>query len=134
MRLRHPLTAVLAAGIAAVLASVAVTRAALPSSAASRSTDASPSTASAVTQGLLISAAKTEADAFMHYATYADAAVGHPSLARGWRAVAEVQHQDHWTHEITLANLYSGSDNIGNVKIAIAQAQQATSADGNHAA
>jgi rubrerythrin len=135
MRFRHPLTAVLPAGIAAVLASVAVTSAASPSTAASPPVAALPSsTMSSVTQGLLISAAKTEADAFMQYATYADAAAGHPKLANVWRTVGEVEHQDHWTHEVTLANLYSGSDNIGNLKIAIAQAQQAASADSNVAA
>jgi rubrerythrin len=130
MRFRHPLTAVLAAGIAAVLASVAVTSAASPSTAASPPVAALPSsTMSSVTQGLLISAAKTEADAFMQYATYADAAAGHPKLANVWRTVGEVEHQDHWTHEVTLANLYSGSDNIGNLKAAIAQAQQTANAD-----
>jgi rubrerythrin len=89
---------------------------------------------SSVTQGLLISAAKTEADAFMQYDTYADAAVGHPNLVRVWRAVGEVEHQDHWTHEITLANLYSGTDNIANLRTAIDQAKQAASADRNLAA
>jgi hypothetical protein len=70
----------------------------------------------------------------MQYATYADAAARHPSLARVWGAVGEVEHQDHWTHEITLANLYSGSDNIVNLKTAVAQAQQAAGADRNLAA
>jgi rubrerythrin len=131
---------VLAAGIAAVVASIGVT------SAASQPSDSPPPTAlppssitsstSSVTLGLLISAAKTEADAYMQYATYADVAVRsrRPNLANVWRTVGEVEHQDHWTHEITLANLYSGSDNIGNLRIAIAQAKQAASADSNLAA
>jgi rubrerythrin len=120
MRIRDPLTAAVAAGIAAVLASVAVTAAA-----------SSSSTTSSVTRNLLISAAKTESDAYMQYATYADAAVRsrRPALAGVWRTVGEVEHQDHWTHEVTLANLYSGSDNIGNLKAAIAQAQQTANAD-----
>jgi rubrerythrin len=116
MRIRSPLTA----AVAAVLASVAVASAASPSS-----------TTSSATRNLLISAAKTEADAYMQYTTYADAAMknGHPALADVWRTVGEVEHQDHWTHEVTLANLYSGSDNVGNLKIAIAQAQQTGKAD-----
>jgi rubrerythrin len=120
MRIRHRLTAAVGAAIAAVIAAVAVSIAASGSS-----------TTSSVTRNLLITAAKTESDAYMQYATYADAAVrsGHPALAGVWRTVGEVEHQDHWTHEVTLANLYSGSDNIGNLKIAIAQAQQTAKAD-----
>jgi rubrerythrin len=75
---------------------------------------------------LLTEAAKTESAAYLQYNAYADAAQkrGETSIANVWRAVAKVEHQDHYTHEVTLANLYSSSDNNGNLKIAIAQAQQ----------
>jgi rubrerythrin len=59
---------------------------------------------------------------------------GHPALADVWRTVGEVEHQDHWTHEVTLANLYSASDNVSNLKLAIAQAQQTANADSTWAA
>ncbi|MEU0968505.1 ferritin family protein [Streptomyces sp. NPDC005917] len=85
---------------------------------------------------LEISAAKTETDAYLQYAGYAAGAVqtGRPDLARVWRSVGEVEHQDHWTHEVTLAGLYSGSDNVSNLRIAITQAQQAAKADSTWAA
>ncbi|HYZ30106.1 MAG TPA: ferritin family protein [Thermoleophilaceae bacterium] len=41
-----------------------------------------------------------------------------------WRTVAKVEHQDHYTHEVTLANLYSGSDNVANLETAVAQTRQ----------
>ena len=45
-----------------------------------------------------------------------------------------MEHQDHWTHEITLSGLYSGTDNVANLQLAIRQAQQAATADQGWAA
>jgi rubrerythrin len=74
-------------------------------------------TAAPVTE-LLITAAKTEVDAYQQYYAYAQAAAssGQPALATVWQTVGEVQHQDHFTHEVTLAKLYSGSDNASNLR------------------
>jgi rubrerythrin len=79
---------------------------------------------------LLNSAAVTEADAYQQYYSYAAAAdqEGYTDLARVWREVGRVEHQDHYTHEITLSGLYSGTDDIANLKIAITQAKQAAKA------
>jgi rubrerythrin len=91
-----------------------------------------PSAASTYTtvNQLLNSAAVTEANAYLQYYAYADAAdqAGYTDLANVWRTVGQVEHQDHFTHEITLSGFYSGTDNIANLKIAIMQAQQAAKA------
>ncbi|NJC66562.1 hypothetical protein HC028_18915 [Planosporangium flavigriseum] len=91
-----------------------------------------PSAASSYTNvnQLLNSAAVTEAAAYQQYYGYAAAAdqEGYTDLANVWRTVGQVEHQDHYTHEITLSGLYSGSDNIANLRIAILQAQEAAKA------
>jgi rubrerythrin len=130
MHIRHivPAVAVLAVvGAAAPVAQAAPT----PTSSAS----ASPTTRS-VSQQLEISAAKTESDAYLQYVGYADGAPnsGRPDLARVWQSTGQVEHQDHWTHLVTLAGLYSGSDNIANLQTAITQAQQAANASTSWAA
>jgi rubrerythrin len=75
---------------------------------------------------LLIGAARTESAAYLQYNAYADAARsrGQTDIADAWRSIAKVEHQDHYTHEVTLARLYSASDNTANLKTAIAQAQR----------
>jgi rubrerythrin len=130
MRIRHVLSGV--AVLAALGVSAPVALAGCTSSSASPS--ASPP-ASSVNQ-LLNSAAQTESDAYMQYQTYAAAAdqSGQPALADVWRTVGEVEHQDHWTHEITLSGLYSSTDNVANLQLAIRQAQQAATADQGWAA
>jgi len=123
MRIRHVLSGVAALAALAVSAPVALT-----ACSASPSPPASSSPASV--NPLLISAAKTESAAYLQYHTYADAADknGQTALADVWRTVGQVEHQDHWTHEITLAGLYSGTDNVANLQLAITQAQQAATA------
>ena len=81
---------------------------------------------SAQTDQLLVNAAKTESAAYLQYNAYADAAQkrGQSRIADVWRSVAKVEHQDHYTHEVTDASLYSGSDNTANLKTASAQARQ----------
>ena len=79
---------------------------------------------------MLVYAANTESAAFLQYNAYADGAdtngpKGETDVGNVWRTVAEVEHQDHWTHEVTLASIYSGSDNVANLQTAIDQAQQA---------
>jgi rubrerythrin len=129
MRIRFVLSGV------AALAAVGITAsAALAASAPSPGPSASSSPAS-VNQ-LLISAAKTESAAYQQYYAYAAGAAnsGKTGLADVWQTIGQVEHQDHWTHEVTLANLYSGSDNIANLKLAITQARQAANADEGWAA
>jgi rubrerythrin len=95
--------------------------------------DTSPSAAPGYTSvnQLLNSAAVTEAAAYMQYWGYAAGADqrGRTDLANVWRSVAKVEHQDHYIHEITLSVLYSGTDNIANLQIAVTQAPQAAKAD-----
>ena len=132
MRIRYVLS-----GIAALAALAALGGCASVPPAASPPSSPSPS-ASAPTSvnQLLISAAQTESDAYMQYQTYAAVADknGQPALANVWRTVGQVEHQDHWNHEITLAGLYSGTDNVANLQLAIRQAQQAATADHGWAA
>ena len=130
MRIRHVLSGIAALAVLGVCAPVAL--------AACTSASPSPSATSSPTSvnQLLISAAQTESAAYLQYHTYADAAdkSGQTALAGVWRTVGEVEHQDHWTHEITLAGLYSGTDNVANLQLAIRQAQQAATADQGWAA
>jgi rubrerythrin len=121
-------------GIRYVLSGVAALAALGVSAPAALAAPAPPGPASA--NQLLISAARTETDAYAQYYGYAAAAgqSGQAALAGVWRTVGEVEHQDHWTHEITLAGLYSSSDNIANLKLAITQARQAATADNGWAA
>ena len=128
MRIRYVLP-----GLAA-LAALAALGISVPAAMAST---LSPSTSNATSVNqLLISAAKTESAAYQQYYAYAVEAgrSGQTHLATVWRTVGKVEHQDHWTHEITLANLYSGSDNIANLKLAITQTRQAATADEGWAA
>jgi rubrerythrin len=124
MRVPHVVPAVAVLAVAAVAAP-----------AAQAAPTPSPSASSSVRQ-LQIAAAKTEADAYMQYAGYADGALhsGRPDLAGVWQSVGQVEHQDHWTHEVTLAGVYSGSDNAANLRTAITQARQAAQADTGWAA
>ena len=80
---------------------------------------------------LLTSAARTESAAYLQYYAYATEAdsTGRTDVANVFRTVGDVEHQDHWTHEINDANLYSGSDNIANLKMAISQANQTAGQD-----
>jgi rubrerythrin len=112
-----------------VIAALAVIGAAAPETMADSSPSATP-TASSDSRQLVISAAKTESAAFLQYAGYADAALQHdrPDLAVVWQTVGQVEHQDHWTHEVSQAGLYSGTDNAANLRTAIAQAQQSAKA------
>jgi rubrerythrin len=132
MRIRYVLS-----GLAALAALAALGGCASVPPAASAPSSPTPS-ASAPTSvnQLLISAAQTESDADMQYQTYAAAAdkSGQPALADVWRTVGQVEHQDHWTHEVTLAGLYSGTDNVANLHQAIRQAQQAATASQGWAA
>jgi rubrerythrin len=130
MRIRYVLSGVAALATFGISAPVA-----LAAPAPSSSSPSAPSSPISVKQ-LLISAAKTESDAYRQYYGYAAGAdqSGRTALANVWRTVARVEHQDHWTHEITLAGLYSGSDNVANLKLAITQAQQAAAADKGWAA
>jgi rubrerythrin len=122
MRIRYVLSGVAALAAFGVLAPVAL---AAPA----------PSSPASVKQ-LLISAAKTESDAYVQYYVYAAGAdhSGQTALAGVWRTVGRVEHQDHWNHEITLAGLYSGSNNVANLRLAITQARQAATADEGWAA
>jgi rubrerythrin len=124
MRTRHALAA------AAVFTAVGVLQ--VVGSGAPRAT-ASAGNGPAVRQ-LLVSAAQTESAAYQQYYAYAEGAASRPDLANVWQTVAKVEHQDHWTHEQTLGNFYSGSDNVANLKTAIKQAQQTASQDTNWAA
>jgi rubrerythrin len=121
-------------GIRYILSGVAALAALGVSAPAALAAPAPPGPAS-VNQ-LLISAAKTEADAYVQYYGYAAGAdqSGQTALAGVWRRVGQVEHLDHWTHEITLSRLYSGSDNVANLKLAITQARQAATADEGWAA
>ena len=80
---------------------------------------------------LLVSAARTESAAYLQYYGYAAEAdrTGRISFANAWRTVAKVEHQDHWTSEITASNYYSGTDNVANLKLAITQARQTAQED-----
>ena len=110
---------VLAAGVAASGAAV------LALSVASASAQSAP------VDQLLISAARTESAAFLQYNGYAAEAdrTGRINLANVWRTVAKVEHQDHWTSEVTTAGFYSATDNIANLKLAITQARQTAQQD-----
>jgi rubrerythrin len=85
---------------------------------------------------LLVNAAKTESAAYLQYYGYATQAdrTNHAQDANDWRIVARVEHQDHWTHEVTLANVYSGSNNVANLRTAITQARQVADQDRSYAA
>lgn len=130
MRTRYVLSAVAVVAALGVSATSAWA-ASSPSPSSSASTVTNP-----VSRQLLTSAAKTESAAFLQYNAYADAAVksGRPGVADVWRTVAQVEHQDHWTNQTKQAGLYSGSDNIVNLKTAITQAKQAAKADRSWAA
>ena len=80
---------------------------------------------------LLTSAAREEAAAHLEYYGYATGAdKAHlTDVANVWRTVGDVEHQDHYTHEVTLANLYSETDNEANLETAITQAQQVAQKD-----
>lgn len=110
MRIRNALVA------APVLAASMSVPALIPMASAAPAT--SMSAAAVPVAELLINAAKTEVDAYQQYYAYAQAAAssGQPALATVWQTVGEVQHQDHFTHEVTLAKLYSGSDNAANLR------------------
>ena len=120
----------------AVLAALGVSVPVAVAGCASSSASPVASPPAASVNQLLNSAAQTESDADLQYQTYAVAAdqSGQPALADVWRTVGEVEHQDHWTHEITLSGLYSGTDNVANVQLAVRQAQQAATADQGWAA
>ena len=130
MRIRYVLSGV--AALAALGVSAPVALAALTPTSSNSPPSSSPTSANA----MLISAAKTESAAYQQYYAYAVGAdeSGHTGLADVWQTVGQVEHQDHWTHELTLAALYSSSDNIANLQIAITQAQQAATADEGWAA
>jgi len=117
---------ILTPAVALAILAVPVTQAMAASS--TPSTSASPNAASIK---LLTAAAKTESAAYLQYFAYADGATagGQAALADVWQTVGEVEHQDHWTHEVTLANLYSGSDNTANLKTAVKQAEAGAAAD-----
>jgi rubrerythrin len=125
MRIRYVLSGV--AALAALGVSAPVALAALTPTSSNSSASSSPTSANE----LLISAAKTESAAYQQYYAYAAGAdkSGHAGLADVWQTVGQVEHQDHWTHELTLAALYSSSDDIANLQIAITQAQQAATSD-----
>jgi rubrerythrin len=130
MRIRYVLPGVAALAALGVSAPVAL---AAP---APSSPSPSASSSSASVNQLLISAAKTESAAYLQYYGYAAGAdqSGQTALANVWRTVARVEHQDHWNHDITLAGLYSGTDNVANLQLAITQARQAATADEGWAA
>lgn len=111
------------------IAVAAAIGAATPAVTAASSVSATPAKPSQSRQ-LQISAAQTESAAALQYAAYADGALqgGRADLAGVWQSVGQVEHQDHWTHEVTLSGLYSGSDNDANLRTAITQAQQAAKA------
>jgi rubrerythrin len=120
MRTRHALAAAVAAAPVMVIVLVLL-------SVGSGATHAAGSASSgSVTRQLLLSAAQTESAAYQQYYAYAQGAVNsnQPGLADVWQTVAKVEHQDHWTHEQTLGNFYSGSDNVTNLQTAITQAQK----------
>lgn len=130
MHIRHIVPAV------AVLAVVGAAAPAAQAASTPTSSAAASSNTRSVSRQLEISAAKTESDAYLQYAGYSDGAFqnGRPDLADVWQSVGKVEHQDHWNHEVTLAGLYSGSDNVANLRTAITQAQQAAKADTSWAA
>jgi rubrerythrin len=132
MRIRQALVA--ATALVAVAVPTSAARAGGAAAPVSPGVSVSPA-ARPVTQ-LLIDAAKTESFAYQAYNAYADAAAkgGHPALADVWRIVAEVEYQDHWTREVTLAGYYSGSDNAANLKTLIAVARQNAHGDETTAA
>ncbi|MFF3468930.1 ferritin family protein [Streptomyces sp. NPDC002619] len=131
MRIRHVFPAALVLAVVAGAAGPAAHAAS-----ASGQLSSVPSATHSKSRQLEVSAAKTESDAYLQYTGYADSVVKdrRPDLAQVWRTVGEVEHQDHWTHEVTLAGLYSGSDNVANLRTAITQAQQAAQADTDWAA
>ncbi|MGV9564575.1 ferritin family protein [Streptomyces sp. NPDC003480] len=118
MHIRHVVPAI------AVLAVIGAAAPATP--AASSPTPAAPSDS----RQFMIHAAETESAAFLQYAGYADGALrsGRRDLADVWQTVGQVEHQDHWMHEVTQAGLYSATDNAANVRTAIGQARQAAKA------
>jgi rubrerythrin len=102
------------------------------SSAAALAVSGAPASAqSPPADQLLISAARTESAAFLQYNGYAAEAdrTGRTNLADVWRTVAKVEHQDHWTGEVTTAGFYSATDNLANLKLAITQARQTAQQD-----
>src|SRR5437764_9103523 len=113
MRIRHVLSGIAALAVLSVSAPVAL-------AACTSSSPSPPASAPTSVNPLVISAAQTESAAYLQYQTYAAAAdkSGQPALADVWRTVGEVEHQDHWTHEVTLAGLYSGTDNVANLQLA----------------
>jgi rubrerythrin len=121
MGTRHALTAATAIAVVGVVVSVI---SATPRAAVSTKNGS-------VTRQLLVTAAKTESAAYQQYYAYAQAAGNRrqTGLAGVWQTVAKVEHQDHWTHEQALANVYSGTNNVTNLKTAITQAQQTAASD-----
>lgn len=115
----------------AAAATVAAIGGAVPALAASAST--SPAASSAANA---IYAATTESAAYQQYFAYAAAAdqTGQPDLANVWRTVGEVEHQDHWTHDVLLGGQFQSTDNVVNLKCAIDLAYQAAKADSQWAA
>jgi rubrerythrin len=135
MRIRHALTNPPVAVVVVLLALGSGAAGASFGSGAAGVALSSSRTGSVASQ-LLVSAAKTESAAYQQYYAYAQAAVANrqPPLAGVWHAVAQVEHQDHWTHEQTLGNFYSGSNNLANLQTAITQAAQTASQDTSWAA
>lgn len=121
VRIQHALTKAAIAVVAVLL---------LVESGAPRAA-VSTSSKSSVARQLLVSAAKTESAAYQQYYAYAQGAVNsrQTGLADVWQAVANVEHQDHWTHEQTLGKFYSGTNNLANLETAITQAQQTANQD-----
>jgi rubrerythrin len=108
----------LARALAAVVAASGTIALALPA--------ANASAGPLPVEQLLISASKEEAAAYLEYYGYA-AGADNAQLAdeaNVWRTVGDVEHQDHYTHEVTLASLYSETDNAANLETAITQAKQ----------
>jgi rubrerythrin len=121
VRFCHRLRWALAAVVAVVLAVPLASASAQPSQSVNQ---------------LLISAARTQSAAYLQYFAYATGADRSSlfDVANVWRSVGQVEYYDHWTSEVTTANLYSGSDNVANLKTAIVQAQQVAHNDLSRAA
>ena len=79
----------------------------------------------------LLSMARISAGAYLEYYGYATGAEKErfTNEANVWRTVGDVEHQDHYTHEVTLLALFSETDNAANLEFAITQAQQVAQRD-----
>jgi rubrerythrin len=114
--------------MAATLAAIAAPASAAPAGMAP--TISTSSTQRSVAQ-MLVHAARTEASAALQYNAYgaASAASGQPALARVMRVIGDTEYHDHWAREVSMANLYSSSDNVANLRSAVTLAQQAARAN-----